>query len=206
MFADADLVAIVSEPGSLYYESGFHYEPVVNFNWDEIEPEPDPETDYSKAAEQLHDLLLYIWKGGVADLEKVKLRFEIFKSEVQTGDSLALRGLATLLQWCNSRPHDKRACFAKFTAMSMTIDPRLCEGKTFDEVGRLLGVTKAALNKHSRNFVIRFGVKFRRTRPADGIAHMRQARLRQRDDKGHVIGRHRAGSSTGPVAEKPTIS
>jgi len=96
---------------------------------------------------------------------------------------LAADGLTRMLQWCwpprRSVRVGLRVGFRRFVAVSMTLRPELLDNCTFAQVAREVGVTKAALSKHSVDFEREFGLQFRRGRSATARAHMRAARMRK---------------------------
>jgi hypothetical protein len=68
--------------------------------------------------------------------------------------------------------------FKKFVAMSATLDPSFLGNRTYREIAKTLGCTRAILSRHSLTFSDELGgLKFRRSRPASARQRMREAAL-----------------------------
>lgn len=102
---------------------------------------------------------------------------------------LATQVIRRLLDWSWKRgaPKITHAAFTRFAAMTAVLRPDLLEDKTFQEVGEMLGVSKATMSKYACEFSDTFGIQCRRSRSRIGRANMSHSKM------GHPPTRCRAG-------------
>jgi hypothetical protein len=95
----------------------------------------------------------------------------------------AARALELILDWIWSGPHNRlRTPITRFVVFSACLRPDLLNGKTFAEIGKDLGVTKACLSKSAINFQKHFRFKFSRTYSPEAVEACRRAQLRIRKE------------------------
>jgi hypothetical protein len=134
------------------------------------------------AALELGDLLRWVWEKP-GNISAARQRFKALSREVSShpGRNRASVAFRKLVTWCEGRIHRyPESPFRSFCAVSATVDPRLVAAKTYVDLARELGVTKAAVSAAARHFRRHFSFYFHEYRPATGREHMRQARLAQR--------------------------
>jgi hypothetical protein len=99
----------------------------------------------------------------------------------------AADGLREILHWCwrseKSQRRSPLAAFRQWLALSAVINPDLFDAKTFRQMGKEFGCTRALLSKNATAFSKRFGLHFRRQH--NGQATMRAARLRSYQKQKH---------------------
>jgi hypothetical protein len=92
--------------------------------------------------------------------------------------ALLTDGLRELLTWIWLTPklhtNDVHAAFTKFLAISATIRPELFDAQTYEELGRGVGISRAALSKAAVRFTRRFGLKFRRQQRQQNVTRKSQ--------------------------------
>lgn len=80
--------------------------------------------------------------------------------------------LSKLLVWTWSKPSSSRAALVKFTALSGGLRPDLLENRTYLELAKECGVSKAAISKSAVLFQRAFGIHFARSRTDEARRHM----------------------------------
>jgi hypothetical protein len=143
------------------------------------------------AADELASLLQWIWESP-GDLSAARPRFEALSREAlaHPSDDRAAIVFTKLLEFCATRKSGSETPFRKFVALSATLDPKLVAAKSYVDLARELGVTKAAISNASRNFRDHFHVALHEWRPREGRERMRRARLAQRLPDGKVVARN----------------
>lgn len=91
--------------------------------------------------------------------------------------AIAAEFLSSFLVWAWGKKRKPKAALTRLVVFTASVRPDLMDGKTFKELGKEIGLSRAALSKQSLELSDALAIKFTRSRDAKGRHNMKLARL-----------------------------